>query len=116
MALARNAGNTKSRANSSLKSSIYILLAPVLIAFSFSPDNSSFCPKSAAKQTTSHLYVSISQRTITDVSKPPEYAKTTLLIFPDNSLYPPKVIFLRLLFVHEDGFPLHQLQLNEDRQ
>ena len=42
---------------------------------------SSPCPISAVKVTTSHSYSSWSHFKITDVSKPPEYAKTTFLTF-----------------------------------
>src|SRR6185295_13362280 len=48
-----------------------------------SPPSSSACPTSAAKQTTSALYVSFSHLRMTDVSSPPEYASTTLSICSD---------------------------------
>jgi hypothetical protein len=54
-------------------------VAPVFIALSRIGISSSPCPRSAQYATTSQRYVSISQRRITDVSRPPEYARTTRL-------------------------------------
>src|SRR5262249_9946885 len=70
-------GKTKSRTNSSRKSSMKTALAPTFLAFSSTGASSSPCPKSAQKATTSQWYVSINQRRITEVSNPPLYARTT---------------------------------------
>src|SRR5262252_632325 len=43
--------------------------------------SSSPCPRSAQYATTSHRYVSMSQRRMTEVSSPPEYANTTFCAF-----------------------------------
>src|SRR5574341_302496 len=53
--------------------------APVRSAFSRIGTSSSPWPRSAQKATTSHRYRSMSQRRITEVSSPPEYARTTRL-------------------------------------
>src|SRR2546429_9767646 len=53
--------------------------APVRSAFSRMGSSSSPCPRSAQKATTSQRYRSMSQRRMTDVSRPPEYARTTRL-------------------------------------
>src|ERR1700737_2798357 len=71
----------KSRANSSLKSSMKHLEAPVLSAFCSSPSNSSSCPISAQKAITSAEYFSLIHFRMTEVSSPPEYA-TTIFIAP----------------------------------
>src|SRR5262245_3141894 len=53
--------------------------APVRSAFSLTGISSSPCPRSAQYATTSQRYVSMSQRRMTEVSRPPEYARTTRL-------------------------------------
>src|SRR5437870_4854933 len=53
--------------------------APVRSALSRTVSSSSPCPRSAQKATTSQRYRSMSQRRITEVSRPPEYARTTRL-------------------------------------
>src|SRR5437667_11943815 len=75
---ARSVQNTKSRTNSSRRSSMTQSVAPERFAFSTSPVSSPApCPTSAAKQTTRAPYCSRSQGTIADVSSPLEYASTT---------------------------------------
>lgn len=54
---------------------------PKEMAFLRAGSNSSPCPISAVKVTTSHLYSSWSHFKIILVSSPPEYAKTTFLTF-----------------------------------
>src|SRR5215471_13811883 len=76
-ALARSIGKTKSRTNSSRRSAMCTEVAPVRSAFSRIGISSSPWPRSAQNATTSHRYVSISHRRITEVSRPPEYASTT---------------------------------------
>src|SRR5262249_10735972 len=51
--------------------------APVRLALSRTGMSSSPCPRSAQKATTSQRYFSMSQRRMTEVSRPPEYARTT---------------------------------------
>src|SRR6185503_4583965 len=51
--------------------------APVRLALSRTGISSSPWPRSAQNATTSQRYFSISQRRMTDVSRPPEYASTT---------------------------------------
>src|SRR5262245_49231024 len=72
-------GKMKSRTNSSRRSRTCTLRAPVRSALSRMGISSSPCPRSAQKATTSQRYRSISQRRMTDVSRPPEYARTTRL-------------------------------------
>src|SRR5260370_12578227 len=67
----------KSRTNSSRRSTTWTADAPVRSAFSRIGTSSSPWPRSAQKATTSQPYRSISQRRITEVSSPPEYARTT---------------------------------------
>src|SRR5688500_19350437 len=69
----------KSSTKASRRSTMCTELAPVLSALSRTGSSSSPCPRSAQKATTSHRYSSMSQRRITDVSRPPEYARTTFL-------------------------------------
>src|SRR6266705_1245490 len=69
----------KSRANSSCKSSMLIFDAPVLRAFASSPRNSSSCPMLAQKAIISALYFSLIHERSTEVSNPPEYAKTIFI-------------------------------------
>src|SRR2546427_950702 len=69
----------KSRANSSCKSSMWIFDAPVLRAFASSPRNSSSCPMLAQKAIISALYFSLIHERSTEVSNPPEYAKTIFI-------------------------------------
>src|SRR5207249_4543954 len=75
---ARSVRNTKSRTNSSRRSSITQSVAPERLAFSTCPLSSPAPrPTSAAKHITRAPYCSRSQGTIADVSSPPEYASTT---------------------------------------
>src|SRR5689334_14856001 len=53
--------------------------APVRLALSRTGISSSPWPRSAQNATTSQRYFSISQRRMTEVSSPPEYASTTFL-------------------------------------
>src|SRR5437667_5902185 len=69
----------KSRTNSSRRSTMWTVAAPVRSALSRTVSSSSPCPRSAQKATTSQRYRSMSQRRMTDVSRPPEYARTTRL-------------------------------------
>src|SRR3546814_7304134 len=71
-------GNTKSRANSSRRSSMKISLTPNCCAFGRTWSSSSPCPMSAVKVTTSASYVSCSHLRMTEVSRPPEYASAIL--------------------------------------
>src|SRR5437763_5186303 len=78
MAPARSVGNTKSRTNSSRRSSTTQSMAPERLAFSTRPPSSPApWPTSAAKHSTRAPYFSRSQGTIAEVSSPPEYARTT---------------------------------------
>src|SRR5207302_1179869 len=75
---ARSVGNTKSRTNSSRRSSTTQSMAPERLAFSTRPPSSPApWPTSAAKHSTRAPYFSRSQGTIAEVSSPPEYARTT---------------------------------------
>src|SRR5688572_24987456 len=67
----------KSRTNSSRRSRMWTLVAPVRSAFSRTGMSSSPWPRSAQNATTSQPYRSMSQRKMTEVSRPPEYASTT---------------------------------------
>src|SRR2546428_1559759 len=67
----------KSRTNVSRRSAMCTATAPVRLALSRTGISSSPWPRSAQKATTSQRYVSMSQRRITEVSRPPEYASTT---------------------------------------
>src|SRR5256885_14403259 len=69
----------KSRTNVSRRSTMCTAPAPVFLALSRTGISSSPWPRSAQKATTSQRYFSISQRRITEVSRPPEYARTTFL-------------------------------------
>src|SRR2546425_12421338 len=69
----------KSRTNSSRRSTMCTMAAPVRSALSRTGSSSSPCPRSAQKATTSQRYCSMSQRRMTEVSRPPEYASTTFL-------------------------------------
>src|SRR5687768_5740938 len=64
------------------------LLAPVLSALRRTARRSSPWPRSAQNATTSQPYSSINQRKITEVSNPPEYARTTLSIFISAFFHP----------------------------
>lgn len=66
------------RTNSSRRSSIKISFTPAASAFFLAGSSSSPCPKSAVNVTTSQPYSSCNHFNITDVSRPPEYARTTL--------------------------------------
>ena len=66
------------RTNSSRRSSIKISFTPAASAFFLAGSSSSPCPKSAVNVTTSQSYSSCNHFNITDVSNPPEYARTTL--------------------------------------
>src|SRR5215470_11583728 len=70
-------GNRKSRTNVSRRSTMWTAAAPVRLALSRTGISSSPWPRSAQKATTSQRYFSMSQRRITEVSRPPEYASTT---------------------------------------
>src|SRR5262249_52126016 len=69
-------GNRKSRTNVSRRSTMWTAAAPVRSALSRTGISSSPWPRSAQKATTSQRYFSMSQRRMTDVSSPPEYART----------------------------------------
>src|ERR1041384_6002227 len=69
----------KSRTNSSRRSTMCTLDAPVRRALSRTGISSSPWARSAQNATTSQRYFSMSQRRITEVSRPPEYASTTFL-------------------------------------
>src|SRR5688572_27077467 len=73
----RSIGNRKSRTNDSRRSTMCTAPAPVFFALSRTVISSSPCPRSAQKATTSQRYFSMSQRRMTEVSSPPEYARTT---------------------------------------
>ncbi|MCY1370384.1 hypothetical protein D9M69_574730 [compost metagenome] len=72
--MARNIGKTKSRTNSSRRSSMKMFsgLMPSFSAFSLAGASSSPWPRSAVKVTTSALYSVCSHFRMIDVSSPPE--------------------------------------------
>ena len=61
------------------------LSAPVLDAFRETALMSSPWPTSATKATTGHLYLSLIHLRRTEVSSPPEYARTIFLVMPNSS-------------------------------
>src|SRR3990170_4743766 len=75
----------KSRTNSSWTLSTYTFEAPVFFALARTGASSSPWPRSATKAITSQPYVSISHRRMTEVSSPPEYARTTFFTFSTSS-------------------------------
>ena len=79
--LTRAKSTTTYRTNSSRRSSTKISFTPAASAFFLAGSSSSPCPRSAVKVTTSQSYSSWSHLRITDVSRPPEYASTTLFTF-----------------------------------
>src|SRR3972149_4840433 len=70
----------KSRTNSSWTLSTYTFEAPVFFALARTGASSSPSPTSPPQP-----YVSISHRRMTEVSSPPEYARTTFFTFSTSS-------------------------------
>src|SRR4030066_2469832 len=75
----------KSRTNSSWTLSTYTFERPASFALAPTGPSSPPWPRSATKAITSQPYVSISHRRMTEVSSPPEYARTTFFTFSTSS-------------------------------
>src|SRR5213592_3081026 len=78
-ASARSAGKRYSVANSALASTTSAASAPLARALRRRASKSSGCPTSAITAITAEPYVSFSHGMMTEVSRPPLYARTTFL-------------------------------------